>query len=72
MERHCGDIGRHVKSRRHPYANINKYVTSLAHLTQIRLLYNLEDALSLKKPISRDLSFTLPSCKCLSNIVDEC
>jgi hypothetical protein len=63
MERHCGDIGRHIKSRRFPYINIDKYVVSHAHLAQISLLYNLENALSLETSISRDLSFTLASCK---------
>lgn len=68
MERHCGDIVRHIKSRRYPYININNYVISCAHLTQIRLLYDVEDALSFHAPISSQRSFTLPSCKCYSNV----
>jgi hypothetical protein len=72
MERHCGDIGCRIKSRRYPYANIDKYVVSRAHLTQISLLYNVENTLSLKASISCDLSFTLPSCRWFSNVDDEC
>jgi hypothetical protein len=63
MERHCGDILRNIRSRRFPYANINKYVTSCAQLTHITLLYGLHDKLSLLPPVRLDNNFSLPSCK---------
>ena len=63
MERFCGDILRNVRSRRFPYANINKYVTSRAQLTHITLLYDLHQQLSLLPPVSHDKDVKLPSCK---------
>lgn len=65
MERICGDIGRNVRSRRFPYKSINHYVASRAQLTQVTLLYNLHDELSLKRPALRErqLDFVSPLCK---------
>ena len=63
MERYCGDIGRNIKSRRFPYATINKYITSQAHLTHIILLYGLHDQLSLRPPKSHDKDLQLPLCE---------
>lgn len=62
MERYCNDIGSHIRNRRHPYSNINQYVASVAHLTQIEILYNLTDELSLEPPVSRDKDFVHPTC----------
>lgn len=62
MERYCGDIGRHIKSRRHPYKSIDTYVTSQAHLAQIRLLYDLDKELSFR-PDFEPNDFKLSSCK---------
>ena len=42
MEWYSGNVVRHIKNRRHPYININNYVTASAHLAQVQLLYNLE------------------------------
>jgi len=63
MERYCGDIGRNIKSRRFPYATINKYITSQAQLTQVTLLYGLHDQLSLRPPRSGDKDLQLPLCE---------
>jgi hypothetical protein len=65
MERHCGDILRNVRSRRFPYANINKYVTSCAQLAHITLLYGLHEKLSLLPPVCHDTDVKLPLCKSL-------
>lgn len=63
MERYCGDIGRNIKSRRFPYATINKYITSQAQLTHVTLLYGLHDQLSLRPPRSDDKDLQLPLCE---------
>jgi hypothetical protein len=47
MERHCNTLLPSIRSRRHPYASINSFVTATAQLDQIRLLYNLDEALCL-------------------------
>ena len=63
MERYCGEIGRHIKSRRFPYAAINKYINSQAQLTQVTLLYGLYNQLSLRPPRSHDKDLQLPLCE---------
>jgi hypothetical protein len=71
MERYCGDIGRNIKSRRFPYATINKYITSQAQLTHVTLLYGLHDQLSLRPPRSHDKDLELPLCEPLSSNIDN-
>ena len=34
-KRHCGFIGKHIKSRHFPYENLNNFVMGFAHLTQV-------------------------------------
>jgi hypothetical protein len=64
MERYCSDILRHIRSRRFPYATINKYITSRAQLTQISLLYNLDKDLQLgPRPSSHDQDVHLSLCE---------
>jgi hypothetical protein len=63
MEWYCGEIGHHIKSRRFPYAAINKYIISRPQLTQVTLLYGLHDQLSLCPPRSHDKNLQLPLCK---------
>jgi hypothetical protein len=48
MERYCGSI--HIGSRRHPYISINNYLSSVVHLSQIELQYNVHRQLSLASP----------------------
>lgn len=62
MERHCGDIGRRIKSRRHPFKSIDTYVTAQAHVTQIKLLYDLDKELSFRSD-SHTGDFILSSCE---------
>ena len=47
MERHCNTLLPAIRSRRHPYASISSFVTATAQLDQIRLLYDLDEALCL-------------------------
>ena len=71
MERYCGDIGRHIKSRRFPYASINKYITSQAQLTHVTLLYGLHDQLSLRPPRSDAKDLQLPLCEPFLMYIDN-
>lgn len=48
MERYCGALQPAIRSRRFPYASLNRYVLDLARLNQIRLLYNLQATLPLR------------------------
>jgi hypothetical protein len=47
MERHCNTLLPSIRSRRHPYVSISTFVTATAQLNQIRLLYDLDEALCL-------------------------
>jgi hypothetical protein len=66
MERFCGDILPNIRSRRYPYKSIDHYVSARAHLSQIKLLYNLHRELTFQSHPSCSNDFTLPWCKCLS------
>ncbi|KAI0369836.1 hypothetical protein BV20DRAFT_1036311 [Pilatotrama ljubarskyi] len=39
MERYCGRLVPAIRSRRHPYSGLNRYVLDAARLTHIKLLY---------------------------------
>ena len=62
MEHYCGDVIRNIRSRRFPYASINRYVTSHAQLTHISLLYGLDEKLCLQPPASNDRNLILELC----------
>jgi len=47
-ERFCGRLLPAIKSRRHPFANIDNYVVASAQLSQIKIRHNLREELSLK------------------------
>lgn len=57
MERYCGRLKRAVRSRRHPYGSLDRYVLEDAQLTQIKAFYNLTEELALRPP--QDLSKVL-------------
>lgn len=46
-ERFCGRLLPVIKSWRHPFANLDNYVVASAQLWQIKLKYNLHEALLL-------------------------
>ena len=48
MERFCGTLLPAVKSRRFPYASLSNYITEVAQIKQISLIYNLEEVLALR------------------------
>ena len=48
MERYCGFIQPAFKSRRFPFACINRFVLDHARLTHIRVLYDAADILQLR------------------------
>ncbi|KAJ7780645.1 hypothetical protein DFH07DRAFT_729285 [Mycena maculata] len=52
MERYCGSIQPGIRSRRFPWASMDRYVLENAQLTQIKTVYNVFDELSLTEPRS--------------------
>ncbi len=63
-ERYCGKLQRMIKSRRHPFANLDNSILAHARLSQIKILYGLEAALALapSKGIATR-GFSSPECK---------
>ncbi|KAJ7206884.1 hypothetical protein GGX14DRAFT_535429 [Mycena pura] len=47
MERYCGSLQPGIRSRRFPWASIDRYVIETAQLTQIKTVYNVARELSL-------------------------
>jgi hypothetical protein len=64
-ERYCGRLQRAIRSRRHPFVNIDNYVVASAQLSQIKIGYGLEEQLSLKPKKTDQIqgSFSHPTCK---------
>ena len=50
MERYCGKLQPALRSRRFPYAALDRFVLEDAQLTQIKLTSGLVDELSLRTP----------------------
>jgi hypothetical protein len=50
MERYCNRLKPAIRSRRFPYASLNRYVLEDAQLTQIKAFYDLSDELALRPP----------------------
>ncbi|KAJ7125725.1 hypothetical protein C8R43DRAFT_898180 [Mycena crocata] len=66
MERFCGSIQPGIRSRRFPWASMDRYVLEIAQLTQIKAIYNVGHILALRDPpseIAGSLADPLyPSC----------
>lgn len=50
MERYCASLIPAIRSRRFPFPSIDRYVTEVAQLAQIKVNHRLHDALSLRPP----------------------
>ncbi|KAJ7108094.1 hypothetical protein C8R44DRAFT_636820 [Mycena epipterygia] len=50
MERYCGSIQPGIRSRRFPWASIDRYMLEITQLTQIKTVYNVVQELSLTGP----------------------
>jgi hypothetical protein len=74
MERYCGSLTPAVKSRCFPFSSIDRHVTELAQLSQIKLFHGLSDTLSLRAPKGIVAGqFSDPACKySYSSIFDIC
>lgn len=66
MERYCGLIRPAIKSRKHPFASLDRYIVESAQILQIQLVYNIEDpTISLhprKKEVSLESGLSDPAC----------
>jgi hypothetical protein len=62
MERFCGTLQRAVRSRRFPYASIDRFVTETAQLNQIANVYDITGVLALRSPPSLAAAFSHHQC----------
>ncbi|KAG5633602.1 hypothetical protein H0H81_006603 [Sphagnurus paluster] len=65
MERYCGKLQPAIRSRRFPFAALDRYVLEEAQISQIKLLYDLVDELSLRTPRASTQGFrhvSYPTC----------
>jgi hypothetical protein len=67
MERYCGSLQPAIRSRRYPYASLDRHVIEKAQLTQIGVVYNIADELALRAPRQGfPGSYSDPTCKYLT------
>jgi hypothetical protein len=64
MERYCGALQPAIKSRRHPYPLIDRYIVAQAQLTQIKLRYEIAEQLQLKALKSDTVKGALSDLAC--------
>ena len=50
MERYCGSLVPAVRSRRFPFPSIDRYVTEVAQLAQVKINHHLHETLALQAP----------------------
>lgn len=63
-ERYCGSLQPAIKSRRFPYASLDRYATECAQLTQIKAIYDITEELSLCPSRARiPGSYADPECR---------
>lgn len=64
MERYCSSLQPSIRSRRYPYASLNRYILDSTRLAQIKLRYNLASKLCLKAPSLHGLyrAVCIPGC----------
>jgi hypothetical protein len=69
MERYCGSLRRGIQlqSRRHVYTSINHFILDNIRLSQVKMIYNLQDhqELNLRQPPEqvRPKEFQHPKCE---------
>jgi hypothetical protein len=63
-ERFCGRLLPEIRSRRHPFSNLDNFIVASANLSQLKIMYNLDEELSLRPKKAKVLrgSFSHPSC----------
>ena len=64
-ERYCGRLQPAIRSKRYPFANIDNYLISFAHLSQIKIIFGLERELSLRPDKSEFPKGYFQHCECM-------
>ncbi|KAG6822051.1 hypothetical protein H0H92_015519, partial [Tricholoma furcatifolium] len=61
MERYCGKLQPAIRSRRFPFAAIDRYILEEAQLTQIMVIYDVANELKFRRPAAPLQGFRDPS-----------
>jgi hypothetical protein len=64
MERYCGILQAGLRSKRFPWANLNKNVLHVAYLEQLNARYDVEEELSGRKTLRR-AEYVYEGCQCI-------
>ena len=64
MERYCGTLRPGIRSLRHPWASLDRYVLEIAQLTQIKALYGVTKELSLEGDEETDMQGSCSDPEC--------
>lgn len=70
MERYCGYLQAGLRSRSHPWANLNNRILHKAYLEQIDVYYGLEDDLTITSKDLRRGEKVFDGCKFISIAFD--
>ena len=67
MERFCGTLKRSIRSRRFPYASLQRSVLESVQLDQIAHIYNIVEDLALRSKTTLRGTYSHPDCTCISS-----
>ena len=71
MERYCGSLQPAIRSRRHPYASLNRYLVDQAHLVHLKLIYpGLEKRLDFDPTKDSSRTVSIQGCASSFNTVN--
>jgi hypothetical protein len=63
MERYCGYLQAGLRSRTHPWTNLNNRILHKAYLEIIDIFYGLEDESTIASKSSSEKETNYPGCK---------
>jgi hypothetical protein len=66
MERYCGSLEPAIRSRRYPYASLDRYITESSQLRQIANLYDIASVLALRPPPEPSIRGAFSHVQCMS------
>ena len=66
MERFCGSLQSAIRSRRYPYASLDRYITESSQLRQIANLYDIASVLALRPPPELTVRGAFSHMQCMS------
>jgi hypothetical protein len=74
MERFCGSLQPAIRSRRHPYTSLDRFICESSQLRQIANVYDIAGVLALRPPLESTVrgGFSHPQCTSIGSLPDLC